>query len=59
MNQDTDTLETLVVEKLEDCKTPGFIAEFSPEEAELAGAFPEDGLSLFEALQSALDALEL
>jgi hypothetical protein len=42
-------------EKLIDTMTPGFQAEFSPLEADLAGAFVEDALSEYEALESAID----
>ena len=41
--------------KLRDAGTPGFLAEFDPEEAALAGAFKEDALTLAEALDSATD----
>lgn len=46
----------LAVAKLQDALTPGFAAEFSPEEAEMAGAFREDALSEADAFDSALDA---
>lgn len=46
----------LAVSKLHDALTPGFAAEFSPEEAEVAGAFREDALSEADAFDSALDA---
>ena len=36
-------------EKLADALTPGFEAEFDPEEAERAGAFREDALSALDA----------
>lgn len=45
--------------KLADMTVPGFVAEFTPEEAELAGAFTEDALSLRDAYDSASDAEEL
>ena len=51
----TDELRELVEEKLLDLQTPGFIAEFSPEEAALAGAFYEDALSETDAEDSAAD----
>lgn len=38
--------------KYEDMTIPGFLAEFSPEEASAVGAFQEDALSLEEALNS-------
>ena len=43
-------------EKLSDAMTPGFEAEFDPEEAERAGAFHEDALSEADALDSCMDA---
>lgn len=46
----------LAVSKLHDALTPGFAAEFTPAEAEMAGAFREDALSEAEAFDSALDA---
>jgi hypothetical protein len=52
-----DALRELVEEKLLDLQTPGFIAEFSPEEATFAGAFYEDALSEFDAHDSAPDSL--
>jgi hypothetical protein len=44
-----------VVEKLFDAFIPGFVAEFAPDEAELAGAFLEAALSEGDALDSAID----
>ena len=43
----------LVTQKLHDAETtPGFGAPFSPDEAELAGAFEEDALSENDVLDS-------
>ena len=42
-------------EKLADAETPGFQAEFDPDEAECAGAFVEDALSEAAALDSVSD----
>ena len=39
-------------EKLADMETPGYVVEFDPEEAELAGAFLEDALSEEEATEA-------
>ena len=39
-------------EKLADAQTPGYQAEFDPEEAERAGAFVEDALSEQDATDS-------
>lgn len=46
------SLEELVVRKLVDAGVPGFMAEFTAEEAELAGAFQEDALGEREAYES-------
>jgi len=50
-----DTID-LVTVKLVDSHTPGYQAEFDPDEAELAGAFKEDALSEADALDSIHDA---
>ena len=42
-------------EKLADAQTPGFQAEFDPEEAEQLGAFKEDALTEQDALDSDMD----
>jgi hypothetical protein len=42
-------------EKLADAETPGFQAEFDPDEAARAGAFVEDALSEADALDKAID----
>ncbi|KEZ98935.1 conjugal transfer protein [Xanthomonas citri pv. citri] len=42
-------------EKLADAQTPGFQAEFDPDEAARAGAFAEDALSEADALDTAID----
>lgn len=42
-------------EKLADAMTPGFQAEFDPDEAERAGAFVEDALSEADAAESDAD----
>ena len=44
-----------LLEKLTDALTPGFQAEFDPEEAEMAGAFHEDALSEHDAAASSDD----
>ena len=48
------TLNTFVAleEKLNDLMIPGFIAELSPEETDLLGAFVEDALSEEEAQEA-------
>lgn len=60
MNQDPKDLPPatippdmlLIQEKLLDALTPGFQAEFDPDEAEWLGAFEEDALSEEDALES-------
>jgi len=47
-----------VREKLADAMTPGFQAEFDPEEAERAGAFVEDALSEADAAESDADLVD-
>ena len=46
-------------EKLTDAATPGYQAEFDPEEAERAGAFVEDALSEQDAAESGDDLAAL
>lgn len=45
----------MVDEKLLDALTPGFQAEFDPEEADRVGAFTEDALDEQDALDSSDD----
>jgi hypothetical protein len=47
--------EAVIREKLIDAMTPGFQAEFDPDEAEQAGAFIEDALSEEDAMESDVD----
>ncbi|EBM5962853.1 TPA: conjugal transfer protein TraD [Salmonella enterica subsp. enterica serovar 16:l,v:-] len=49
-------VNSVVQTKYRDLMTPGFVAEFSPEEAELAGAFEDDALNMRDAYDSAFDA---
>jgi hypothetical protein len=44
--------------KLSDILTPGYAAEFDPDEAEQAGAFVEDGLNLQDAADSCMDLVD-
>ena len=53
---DAATAADVVRDKLIDAMTPGYQAEFDPEEAERAGAFVEDALSEADALASVVDA---
>jgi hypothetical protein len=46
-------------EKLADAQTPGFVAEFDPDEAERVGAFVEDALSEHDAAESGEDLVEV
>lgn len=52
---DDVTTAATVDEKLADAMVPGFMAEFAPDEAELAGAFAESALSEHDARESAVD----
>ncbi|CAD7741628.1 hypothetical protein NX79_00745 [Xanthomonas vasicola] len=45
-------------DKLTDALTPGYQAEFAPDEAERAGAFAEDALSEQEAVESDIDLVD-
>ena len=45
-------------EKLTDILTPGYAAEFDPDEAEQAGAFQEDALSEQDAAESCFDLVD-
>jgi hypothetical protein len=49
--------QNTIGEKFVDAMTPGFEAEFDPEEAEKVGAFNEDAISEIDALNSTADAL--
>ena len=50
--------DQVLTEKLRDALTPGFAAEFDPDEAQRAGAFVEDALSETDAAESAPDLEE-
>ena len=59
-NDSTDNLEIIdqvIKEKLLDAETPGFEAEFSPDEADSLGAFEETALTEKDALDSVIDQL--
>ena len=45
-------------DKLTNILIPGYAVEFDPDEAEQAGAFEEDALSLQDAAESCLDLLD-
>jgi hypothetical protein len=47
----------VALEKLRDAETPGFWADFSPDEAELAGAFEEATLTAEDAVATDIDRL--
>jgi hypothetical protein len=57
-NDDEATVTDAVCEKLADAFTPGYQAEFDPDEAERAGAFAEDALSEEDAMNSTDDLSE-
>ncbi|HEX8883248.1 MAG TPA: protein TraD [Noviherbaspirillum sp.] len=52
---DAASVAAALRDKLTDILTPGYAAEFDPDEAEQAGAFVEDALSLEDAAESCLD----
>lgn len=54
-----DEADQALHEKLKDTLTPGYQAEFDPEEADRAGAFTEDALSEADALASTDDMADL
>ena len=54
-----DVPADVIKAKLLDAMTPGYQAEFDPDEADRAGAFIEDALSEEEALASGVDLLDL
>ena len=55
---DTANAAAVLYEKLADAMTPGYQAEFDPEEAEQAGAFVEDALSEADAAESDADLVD-
>jgi hypothetical protein len=55
---DTANAAAVLYEKLADAMTPGYQAEFDPEEAEQAGAFVEDALSEQDAVDSDIDLVD-
>lgn len=57
MHNDPVTGADALSEKLADALTPGYQAEFDPDEAVRAGAFTEDALSEVEAIESDVDLL--
>lgn len=56
---DYTTAAEALREKLTDAQTPGYQAEFDPEEAERAGAFVEDALSEEDAADSSADLVDV
>ncbi|MET0091107.1 MAG: conjugal transfer protein TraD [Candidatus Sedimenticola endophacoides] len=50
--------EDSISSKLTDAMTPGYQAEFDPEEAERAGAFVEDAISEQDASESDADLID-
>ena len=54
-----DVPADVITAKLLDAMTPGYQAEFDPDEADRAGAFIEDALSEKDALASDVDLLDL
>ena len=56
---DHETAAGALREKLADAMTPGLQVEFDPEEATIAGAFTEDALSEEDAIESAVDLVDV
>ncbi|EKN5104293.1 conjugal transfer protein TraD [Yersinia enterocolitica] len=56
-NNETDS-SSVLNEKLNDAYTPGFQADFDPEEAAKVGAFIEDALSEGDATESVVDLID-
>ena len=54
MNKETELMD-VIYEKLEDLVIPGFIAEVTPIEADIMGAFYEDALSEDDAMGAVYD----
>lgn len=54
MNQETELMD-MIAEKLMDLEIPGFIAELTPIEADIMGAFVEDALSEADAREAVYD----
>lgn len=55
--EDLKYMDEVIHEKLLDMETPGFEAEFSPDEADSLGAFEETALTEKDALDSVIDQL--
>jgi hypothetical protein len=53
-----DEVNAIIREKFIDAMTPGFQAEFDPDEAEKAGAFVEDALTEKDAIESDIDLFD-
>jgi phage-related tail fiber protein len=51
----TVPLEASIIDKLVDAETPGYWAEFTNDEATLAGYFPEEALSEEAAYDASFD----
>lgn len=59
IQEEAELSEQQVAEaKLQDSQVPGFIVSMDPDEAEMLGAFEEDALSAYAAMQSTVDAVE-
>lgn len=53
--EQTASVTDVLAAKMLDADIPGMEVEFTPEEADLLGAFPEDALSEADALASSVD----
>lgn len=54
MNHETELMD-VISEKFEDLVIPGFLAEVSPIEADIMGAFFEEALSEKDAMEAIYD----
>ncbi|MCU7927529.1 MAG: conjugal transfer protein TraD [Candidatus Thiodiazotropha sp. (ex Dulcina madagascariensis)] len=54
-----DFLAEVVYVKDIDAMTPGYQVEFDPEEAEIAGFFPEDAITEEDAIESVVDLTDI
>lgn len=59
MNKGKSDFDAAILnEKLVDAMTPGYQAEFDPDEADFLGAFEEDALEEQDAIDSSIDVIE-
>ncbi|MFT4059271.1 MAG: hypothetical protein QM652_06965 [Legionella sp.] len=51
-NKNNQNIKEIICDKLNDLMIPGFVIEFTPEEADTAGAFIEDALDEHDAMEA-------